>query len=225
MPSHYSIGLILIASFFPGQAASGQGNDFLERKVTVNQKSSSAQAITVLLAQVNAPGGIISIYDRCSKPLDHQFSIQGATLQQGLNYISTIDGSRTWINRNGVILVGSNAANRTILNTIISDVDINPTDALSLSTQRLLESGEVREAEKKLGLVEMSSNLGFSSVSSKPEVTNGPSAQLPQKHFHRITVRDALNVLSSIRGVAVWHYEQFSCDVSTYRLSWVLSTR
>jgi hypothetical protein len=226
MNFNFSVAFILLGTVFATQSpAPGRDNDILERKVALGQKGASSQAITILLAQVHVPGGIVSVYDRCSKPVDHQFTLQEATLEQGLNYISTIDGTRTWINQNGTIIVGTDLANRTVLKTIISDFDVNPSDALSLSTQRLLQSAEVREAAKRLGLIEMSPNLGFSSVNNSSSTPNGVSAATPSRHFHQTSLENILNSLASMQGYAVWHYEQFDCNTTSFRVTWPLANK
>lgn len=217
--------LVLVVGFWsthlstPNQEASA-----LERPVTlVVANATSADALASLVAQAGIPGGIISVYDQCKQPRRHRFSLHTATLQRGLDYVAGIDSSRIWVYRDGVILVGFKLADRTILRTVIGDLDIYPDDALSLSTQRFLEAAEVREQVKRAGLTQMSPELGFSSIRKKGQTPPDQPPALQPKHLHNTTLEDALNALASIRGTGVWHYEQFACgNKSSFRISWMV---
>ncbi len=228
MVSHRWISLVVILSLYlPQTSAFAQEVAALSRPVAlVNLKGTSDDAVAALLNQARIPGGIVSLYAGCVKPREHTFSLQDGTLQRGLDYILTIDDSRRWTQRDGVILVGFQLTGKTILSTIIRELYVNPNDPLSLSVQRLLASREVRESVEKAGLIEMSPELGFSSI-AKPGATALEESRAQQTmYFHEITVEQTLNALASKNRTAVWHYEQFVCGgKSSFRLSWAISPR
>lgn len=221
------VSLLLVASLWPIQApAPAQETAVLRRPVALSAlKGTSAVAAITLLAEAHVPGGVISLYNRCTAPSDQRFSLQETTLEQGLDYVSTIDSSRKWNYQEGLIIVGYEVAEKTILKTTLHDVDIDPNDALSLSTERLLGTVELREQVKREGLLEMSTALGFSAISRNGTAPPEKSRTSKPKHFPEITMVQALNFLASTKGMAVWHYEQFVCGNRTsFRLSWVVSS-
>jgi len=199
----------------------------LKRPVALTRlNATSAHAVMSLMAQARVPGGIISIREKCSKERTHQFSLPETTLQRGLDYVSGIDKSRGWLHRGGVIIVGFALLERTILKTAITDVDIDPNDSLSLATQRLLDSAEVREQIRESGLIQMNSPLGFSAVAKAGETPPNQRPRPQQMHLHDTTLEAALNALASMKGPAVWHYEQVVCgDKLSFRLGWAVSPR
>jgi len=216
---------ILITSFLSAQApVPADKVEILSRPAAAKTfKGASGAAVADLLAGTRVPGGIISVYSRCATPTEYQFSFSGATLEQELDYISYIDTSRKWIYRDGVILVGSDILPRTILNAIIKDIDIKPDDALSLSTQRLLQSPEVRDRANVAGLVEgMTQVSGFYALPNSSTPTEHPAAPA-SRHLHQVTLADALDEVATMKGKNVWHYEQFECGSKpTYRVVWVV---
>jgi hypothetical protein len=218
---------ILITSFLYAQAqVPADKVEILSRRTAVKTlKATSGAAVADLLAGTHVPGGIISVYNRCTTPTEYQFSFSGGTLEQELDYVSSVDTSRNWIFRDGVILVGSDILPRTILNAIIEDIDIKPDDALSLSTQRLIQSPEVRDRAKVAGLDEgMSQGSGFYALPN-PNTPTEPVAASPPRHLHQVNVAEALDELATMKGKNVWHYEQFECGSKpTYRIVWVVKS-
>lgn len=228
MTPHSWIFLILIASLPPAQvSAPAQESAVLSRPVALmNFRGTSAAAVAALLSEARVAGGIISLYDGCAYPSGQLFKLEETTFRQGLDYVSRIDKSRGWAYRNAMILVGLELADKTILKTIIRSVKINSNDTLNLSTQRLLESAEVKKRIKKVGLVQMQPNPGISSIRRGGAAPPKESPTPPSKQLHNITLEAALNVLASTKGRAVWHYEQFICDnKSSFRLDWAVTSR
>ncbi len=223
MRNQLLLASILVTTFLFAQApVPADRVEILSRPAAVKTfKATSGAAIADLLDGTHVPGGIVSVYSRCATPIEYQFSFSGATLEQELDYISSVDTSRRWIYRDGVILVGSEFLPRTILNTIIKDVDIKSDDALSLSTQRLLESPEVRGRAVE-GMIEVS---GFYAV-PKPSMPTEDLAAPASRHLHQVTLADALAAVATMKGKNVWHYEQFECSSKpTYRIAWVVRSR
>jgi hypothetical protein len=182
-------------------------------------------AIAQLLSSPGVPGGSIRLYDQCLQPSSQRFFLQGITLQQGLYSVASIDPSRKWIYRDGVIFVGQQLESRTILGTVIRDIEINPSDALTLSTQRLIQTTEIRDRIKVSGLDERMNHVeisGFGSVRAAGAAPQQPIAA-PPINLHQITLSDSLNSLASMSGKAVWLYEQFECGSrSWFRITWVV---
>lgn len=119
--------------------------------------------------------------------------------------------------------MGSELTSRTILNTVIQDVDIDPKEALSLTAQRLLSTPEARSSIQRARLTEMSPELGFAQIRKTPAAASPQPLVGPSKHLHEITLADALNVAATTRGASVWEYEQFTCkDKSSFRLGWAV---
>ena len=228
MRNQLLLARVLVTSFLYTQApVPADRVEILSRPAAVKTfKATSGAAIADLLAGTHVPGGIVSVYSRCATPIEYQFSFSGATLEQELDYISSVDTSRRWIYRDGVILVGSEFIPRTILNAIIEDIDIKSDDALSLSTQRLLESPEIRGRANVAGLVEgMTEVPGFYAVPNSSMPTEDLAAP-PSKHLHQVTLADALAAVATMKGENVWHYEQFECSSTpTYRIAWVVRSR
>jgi hypothetical protein len=197
--------------------------EFLNRQVALDHLPRiSAEAISFLLAQARAPGGIISIYSGCAKPNPQTFSLAETSLKQGLDYVSTVDPARKWTYADGLILVGLERANDTILNTLISDIEIRPGDALSLSAQRMLHTSEVQTSIEKAGLNEITPELGFGQISRNPKPSVSETSQ-PNTRLQGVTLAKALNTLASMKGTAVWEYEQFTCNgKSSFRLTWLV---
>jgi len=194
----------------------------LKRPVALNRlNGTSADAVASLLVQAQAPGGIISIYSGCRQPDQHVFSLNGGTLRVGLDYISGVDESGRWTSSDGVIVVGFQQTNGTLLNVVLADAAIEPNDALSLATQKLLRSVEMRDQMKKTGLVELTPPLGFSAVRKRDtEPLNATQKPQPERLYGK-TLLQILNYLALSRGRAVWHYEQFVCEKkSSFRVSW-----
>ena len=196
--------------------------EFLNRQVALDHSPRiSAEAISLLLAQAHAPGGIISIYSGCAKPNPQTFSLAKTTLKQGLDYVSTVDPARKWRYADGLILVGLERANDTILNTLIYDIEIRPDDALSLSAQRILHTSEVQTSIEKAALNELTPELGFGQISRNPK-SAVPETGQPTR-LQSVTLAKALNTLASMKGTAVWEYEQFTCNgKSSFRLNWLV---
>ena len=223
MASH-KVTLIVITALCLGQGmVRAQESSVLSRPSgTPDMKTTTDGAIASLLNSARVPGGIISFYDRCQQPSPQRFFLQGVTLEQGLDSVASIDSSRKWTYRDGVILVGIEIENRTILSTAIPNVEINTNDALSLSTQQLLQSAEVRDRVKAMKLEEVNSELGFSAVRRDGNATEDLPTPAP-KHLHQVTLEEALTFLARTNGKAVWLYEQFECGgKATFRITWVV---
>jgi len=187
-------------------------------------KGTSADAIASLLAQANMAGGIISTYSDCGKPKEHLFVTKSGTLQDNLDYVSSLDASQAWIYENGVILAGFKQAPKTLLATTISEVKIDPNETLSLATQRLLGSSELREVIARTGVEESASPLGYSSVPSRQGAYSTTKEDRQPEVLYGKTFEEALNALALSRNSAVWHYEQYVCGKrSSFRVSWVVS--
>src|SRR5580698_8542151 len=218
------LSLFLLTGICQAQVPTHQQIVVLARQVELrNLDGTSADAIAALLTQAQAPGGIISAYGACTAPGTEHISVSPGTLQQGLDYISMVDPSRKWTLKDGVILVGHDTANGTILNTVIRSIDISPNDALSLVAQRLLQTVETQTAIKEANLDEMIPPLGLSPIKPSEETSSRKSAP-PSKHFENVTLEQALNSLAAMHGNAVWHFEQFKCGAkSSFRISWIVS--
>lgn len=200
------------------------GINALDRSVSLHAfKGTSAEATASLLGQAGVAGGVVSISDHCDQPPQRVYSLQtGATLRKGLNYISTIDGSRNWNYESGVIVVNQTPAVATLLNTSIPEIELNFANSLSLSTQQLLQSKAVRDQIKANHLVELNAPLGFSTVSRNAKLHTSAPAQSNQ--LRGKTLEQALNALATSRGNAVWHYEQFVCDQKiSFRIGWLVN--
>jgi hypothetical protein len=136
--------------------------------------------------------------------------------------VSKIDSSRKWTHTNGLIIVGLEQADKTILNAIIHDIDINPGDALSLTAQRLLDTPEVHSSIQRAELNELTPELGFGQIRNPAAPSTQSSIEQP-KHLHEITLLNALNLVAATKGTGVWEYEQYTCNnKSSFRLSWIV---
>jgi len=103
----------------------------LSRTVALGGASTtSGAAVSFLLSEARVPGGIISVYDKCAQSSPQEFSLKETTLKEALAYVSQIDGSRKWLFANGLVVVGSQLTGKTILNTVIGDVDIDSNELL-----------------------------------------------------------------------------------------------
>jgi hypothetical protein len=224
MLEHKIIPVILILFLLPSQTPiSSSDVNVLNRSVALREfKGTSAEAAASLLREAGVGGGVVSVSDHCDQPPQRVYSLQnGATLRNGLDYISTFDGSRNWNFESGVIVVNQTAAPATLLNTAIPEIGLNFANSLSLSTQQLLQSKEVRDQIRIKHLVELNTPLGFSAVSRNAELHTSPPAQ--SNRLRGKTLEQALNALATSRGNAVWHYEQFVCDQkSSFRISWLV---
>jgi hypothetical protein len=208
------------------QAQKGTENtDALDRAVTIkNLRGTSADAVSTLLVEAEVPGGVVSVYDNCARPTEHVFSSPpAATLRQALDYVSTVDHARTWAYRDGVIIVGSGPTSNTILGTVLGEVTIEPTDSLSLATQKLLESKEMKDKIRRAGLVELNTPLGLYAVRRADTIPSSLAHSSKAIQTRGKTLEQALNVLASSNGMAAWHYEQFGCAKKTsFRVSWLI---
>jgi hypothetical protein len=220
----FLLGIVFLSSLVTEVPTQSPDTGALNRSVALTDfKGTSADAVASLLTKAEVPGGVVSIYEGCTQPEQRVFSLQGATLSHGLDYISSLDGSRKWIFQEGVVVVGSGLVSETPLSTVLGEVVIDSTDSLSLSTQKLLESVEVRQRIKKIGLVELNTPLGLSGV-SRTEAGHPQARPKPQPiHLNGKRLEQVLNILASSKGKAVWHYEQFVCDQKTsFRISWLV---
>jgi hypothetical protein len=140
-----------------------------------------------------------------------------------LDYVSRIDANRKWSYTDGIVLVGSELTSKTILNTVIEDIDIDPKEAPSLTAQRLLNTLEVRSSIQRARLTELSPELGFAQIGKTPAATSPQPLVGPSKRLHEITLADALNVAATMQGASVWEYEQYACkDKTSFRLGWAV---
>jgi hypothetical protein len=200
------------------------GVNALDRSVALHEfKGTSAEAAAALLGQAGVAGGVVSISDHCDQPPQRVYALQtGATLRKGLNYISTIDGSRNWNYESGVIVVNQTPAVATLLNTSIPEIELIFANTISLSTQQLLQSKAVRVQIKTKYLVEFDTPIGFSALSRNTELHTSPPVQSNQ--LRGKTLQQALNALATSRGNAVWHYEQFVSDQKiSFRIGWLVN--
>ena len=221
-----SVSLAIVAGLCQTQAAlpPKQDSALLRPVETRSLDGTSVDAVAALLAQAQVPGGVISTYESCAGSGPRHFALPRGTLRQGLDYISMIDASRRWTYKNGVVLVGYDSTDHTILNTVIHEVDINPKDALSLAAQRLFETAEAREAIRKANLDTMPAPLGFSPNKHGGQGPQREAAAALPKHFQNITLEEALDSIAVMHGNAVWHFEQFKCGAkSSFRISWPVS--
>jgi len=202
-------------------SANVPGGDILNRKVALDRSPrTSADAISLLLAEAHGPGGMISIRTGCANPNPHVFLLEDTTLKQGLDHVSSVDSTRKWTYLDGRVVVGLEQAENTILKTIIQDVEILPGDPLSLSTQRLVQTPEVQTSIQRTKLSEITPELGFGQISKDPKPA---SSEGQASHIHRTSLLDALNALATTR-TAVWEYEQFTCNnKASFRLNWVVN--
>jgi hypothetical protein len=195
--------------------------DILNRKVALDRAPrTSADAISLLLAEAHAPGGMISIHTGCASPNPHVFLLEETSLKQGLDYVSSVDPIRNWAYVDGHVEVGLDQAENTILKTIIQDVEILPEDPLSLSTQRLFQTPEVQSSIQRAKLSEITAELGFSKISKDPKPA---SSESQASRIHRTSLLDALNTLATTQ-TAVWEYDQFTCNnKAPFRVNWVVN--
>jgi hypothetical protein len=193
----------------------------LDRPVALKDlNGTSAEAVEVLLAESGASGGVISVYDRCAQPRTRVFSVQGVTLRGGLDYILTLDGSRKWTYQDGVLVVGLTPPGATLLDTVLGESSVDPEVPLTLSTQKLLQSKEVAARIAKMGLVELTVPLGYSAAPKDVAAAASPR-QPPLKIQSGRTLQQALDILASSKGRAIWQYEQFTCGhKSAFRITW-----
>lgn len=219
------LSLVLVFGLTP-QAPTGKSNiNVLDRAVVLKDlRGTSVDAVAALLAEGETPGEIVSIYGNCSQPSERVFSSRsGVTLREALDYVSTVDRARRWNYRDGVIVIGSDAAPGTILGTILGELAIKADDSLSLSTQKLLQSKEVRDRVKKAGLLELNTPLGLSELRKLDEAHVHRPRSVESIHLGGKTLEQALNILASARGKAAWHYEQFGCGQKiSFRVSWLI---
>jgi hypothetical protein len=218
--------LLMIATLLVGLgAAKAQESSVLSRPTGIGGFDTTTDgAIARLLSSAGVPGGIIRVYDQCLQPSPQRFFLQGITLQQGLDSVASIDPSRKWIYRDGAIFVGQQLQSRTILGAVIRDVEISPSDTLTLSTQRLLQPAEVRDRIKVTGINEEIIHQ-FSGISKVRVAGTAPEQPIaaPPIHLHQVMLSDLLNSLASMSGRAVWLYEQFECgSKSWFRITWVV---
>jgi hypothetical protein len=222
------LAIISVIAALPFQTTSSRPDEAsLGHAVALaHSTTTSGAVVSILLSEAHTPGGIVSVYDNCSQPEVREFSLTETTLGQGLDYVSRIDATRTWIYSDGVIVVGSNLADRTILSTIIRDVDIYQREPLSLTAQRVLSTPDVRSRIQKGQITELNPDLGFAQVprpssASPSEPSPSTNADVP-KRLHNVALIDALNLIAKSHGAGVWEYEQFSCrGKSSFRLNWV----
>jgi hypothetical protein len=214
------IAWILIICIFQ-TPANVPAADILNRKVALDRAPrTSADAISLLLAEAHAPGGMISIHTGCASPNPHVFLLEETSLKQRLDYVSSVDPIRKWAYVDGRVEVGLDQAENTILKTIIQDVEILPGDPLSLSTQRLFQTPEVQSSIQRAKLSEITAELGFSKISKDPKPA---SSEGQASRIHRTSLLDALNTLATTQ-TAVWEYEQFTCNnKASFRLNWVVN--
>jgi hypothetical protein len=188
-----------------------------------HSKTTSGAAISTLLSEAHTPGGIVSIYDNCSQPDVREFSLDETTLGQGLDYVSRIDAKRTWSYSNGLIMVGSELADKTILDTVIRDVDIYPRAPLTLTAQRLLSTPDIRSRIQREQISEQNPDLGFAQIPKQSPVSSSEPTANVAKHLRKVTLMDALNFSAKTHGAGVWEYQQFGCqNKSSFRLTWVV---
>src|ERR1700730_312965 len=211
---------ITIMWLFQTAPPSSTESKVLNRHVALDGSTrTSVDAMSLLLAQASVPGGVISVYNECTGPNPRAFPLAETTLKDGLDYVSTIDPARKWSYGERLILIGRDNANSTILNTVINDVEIQPGDALTLSTQRLVHTSEVQASIQRAGLEEISPELGFSQIPRNPK----PAEISKPIHLHQVALLKALNTLALTKGTAVWAYEQSTCKgKSSFRLDWVV---
>ena len=215
-------GLCITIMWLFQTAPSSSESEVLSRHVALDGSTrTSVDAMSLMLAQASVPGGIISVSNGCTSPNPRAFPLAETTLKDGLDYVSTIDPARKWSYGERLILIGMEHANSTILNTVINDVEIQPGDALTLSTQRLVHTSEVQASIQRAGLEEISPELGFGQIPRNPKPAS-PETSKPI-HLHQVTLVKALNTLALTKGTAVWEYEQSTCNgKSSFRLDWVV---
>jgi hypothetical protein len=217
----------LLVSQFSSQLCSATSDaDVLNRPVHLTEfKGTAAGAIASLLGQAGVPGEIVSTYDSCAQPGERVFSVdEGAKLKQALDYVVRLDGTSEWRYSGGVLIFSAGRGEADLLKTIVHNFVINPKDALSLSTQQLVQSSEVENWIKKQNFTELPISLGYGSVSRDPEFASRSSSDAQPIVVRDKTVEQVLNILAASKGQAVWHFEQFTChQKSSFRISWAIS--
>jgi hypothetical protein len=143
---------------------------------------------------------MISIRTGCANPNPHVFLLEETSLKQGLDYVSGVDPTGNWTYSDGRVVVGLEQVEKTILKTIIQNVEILPGELLSLSTQRLFQTPEIQTSIQRAKLSEITPELGFSQISKdpKPAPSEGQATRV-----HGASLLDALNALAANRR-AVW---------------------
>lgn len=109
------------------------------------------------------------------------------------------------------------------MNTAISKVTIEPTETLSLATQHILESIELKDVIGRTGMEQLTTPLGFSEIQNNSDSTSPSPENRKREVLFGKTLEDALNALALSRNSAVWHYEQYNCGKkSSFRVSWLV---
>src|SRR5262249_26368225 len=107
------------------------------------------------------------------------------------------------------------------LNTVIADFRLDANSSLTLETQRLLESREIKRRVAERGLAELTTPLGVSTLSKHKAASAAGSRTTRFQHLRAQTLQDLLNALARTDGKAVWHYEQMVCGGKpSFRISW-----
>lgn len=181
-------------------------------------RGTSVEAAVALLTQANVTGGIVSRPQACASPRERDLSLSKTTLEKGLEYLSSESDFRSWVFMNGQIVVGNDALTDTLLDVSLNDADLEMDQPLSLSTQQLLRSKQVRAKIAKLGIEDLGPALGFGKLNTSRPRPKAPAV----KRLRNVSLYQALNSLAAENGHAVWLYEEFRCGKRfSFRIAWV----
>lgn len=185
-------------------------NDVLDRGF----ESLERGPLTVRRAFVSAlgagylPGGI-EITEDCATQWVRIWPRDRTTVREAMNDILAARPDLVLdVSKEGAVHIRPRTTEGGVLDVVLSSVDIPDARDVRLPLNQLTESPEFQMRIKQLGLKEGRVHLGMSPMPS-PGLPAPPP--IPLK-LSKITVRDALNRLATLKGSAVWVYHEMACS-------------
>lgn len=186
--------------------------ELLARQVSIplERHETVTTAFMNVLVRAGAPGGIVTVSD-CSEDVRYGFPVGANSLRETLTMISSVDPTKHWQVKDGVINLLPADEIPDLLSVRIAEFDLEDTRAPLYALDRLLNLPEVRDAIAQLHLEQLRIGIGLVDL-KKPGSTQDEAQPLFSVHCKGSTFRGVLNGIARAHGYAVWAYDERHCN-------------
>ncbi|MCI0556833.1 MAG: hypothetical protein L0287_38325 [Anaerolineae bacterium] len=170
--------------------------------VTSPKKQHAREVFVDALSTTGVPGGIVwrVICDADTPQI--QADLSSLQMDEKLNLIVSSFPQYRWQNEQGAINLILQSGYPALLQTKLSDYQVDSAPSATVALGVLLNLPEFKEATSRLGLKNAISFLGLSS----------PRKRNISLSLKNVTVYDALNAIARAHGKAIWNYTEWECN-------------
>lgn len=193
--------LVMVIAIATTSAVFTQNN---KNQTATDEKSIQDKFLKILVNE-KKPGGIVwetNCVNRSSTEVKSEQPVTRAA--ETLDELVRADARYRWTSNHGAINLLPRTGEPEFLNIHIDELHIKDAKNVTLALDQILALPKVKEQANLLRLNQGIQMGGLSSPKSK----ESPS----ELHLKNVNLREALNLLASVHGYAIWKYSQAQCN-------------